>query len=162
MKNMCFLWCHFFRSGNRWKISYYHKNWHGNRFLKIFFIHKKHFWLASRFKMGYHKNTDKRFFKVAPWWKYWWLMKSHFTTIMLPYYHMVIKVPFYSWNKCSIFFCFTSYGTKKPCLTIIMVIKIFKKILKWKIIPFLVRGPFYYQSYLLIFYFIFFHKKIYQ
>lgn len=132
MKNVCFLWCRFFRSGNRWKISYYHKNCHGNTFLKIFFIHKKHFWLASRFKMGYHKNTDKRFFKVAPWWKYWWLMKSHFTTIMLPYTILVIKQPFYSRNKCSIFFDITIYGAKKCILTIFMVVKNFKKWPKMK------------------------------
>ena len=74
------------------------------------------------------------------------MMKCHFTTIILPYYHMVIKVPFCSWNKCSIFFGITIYGAKKRQMTIFVVGKNLKKNLKSKIIPFLVRVPFSHQG----------------
>jgi hypothetical protein len=43
---------------------------------------------------------------------------------------MVIKVPFYSWNKCSIFFGLTIFGTKKRQMTIFVVGKNLKKNLK--------------------------------
>jgi hypothetical protein len=59
---------------------------------------------------------------------------------------MVIKVPFYSWNKCSIFFGLTIFGARKRQMTIFMVEKNLKKNLKSKTIPFLVRVPFSHQG----------------
>jgi len=45
---------------------------------------------------------------------------------------MVIKVPFYSWNKCSIFLGLTIFGTKKRQMTIFVVGKNLKKKFKMK------------------------------
>jgi hypothetical protein len=59
---------------------------------------------------------------------------------------MVIKTPFYSWNKSSIFFGLTIYGAKKSSMTLFMVSKNFKNDPNSKTIPFLVRVPFCYWT----------------
>lgn len=85
------------------------------------------------------------------------MLKCHFTTILLPYTIMVIKTPFCSWNKSSIFFGITIYGAKKRLRTLFMVSKIFKKNPKWKTIPFMVRVPFCYWTDQKKFFFRIFH-----
>ena len=52
----------------------------------------------------------------------------HFTTI----HHDGSKNPFYSWNKCSIFFRLTIYGNKKRSKTIFYGSKKFQKNAKFK------------------------------
>jgi hypothetical protein len=130
--------------------------------LEIFLWSEKGGLVSAQGQNIFWWKFDEGFFSEASRWKYWWMLKRHFTTILLPYTIMVVETPFYSWNKCSIFFRLTIYGSKKRFKTIFMVIKKFKKTLNSKTIPFLVRVPFLHQTNRKIFYFLRFFKIFHQ
>ena len=96
--------------------------------------------------MFINEYTDECIFKVASWWKYWWMMKRHFTTILLPYTIMVVKWRFTQGINVQFFLVWPFMVVKnvpRPCF---MVVKNFKKSINSKTIPFMVRVPFLHQT----------------